>query len=305
MYSVCECGIRKMLPALDLEAVCTQCYQSSSTSLSLRTTSLSLRTTSSNTSESSSAVCFFVPFLPPSSSRLASSSLLPCSRILSFSSFCFLIPSTNAPKGVSSIATSLRKLSTPSRSLGPKVTCALWPSMYSALAESFCRSREIEEFNLAFLLPLPSLSALVVACLFPRDGTDEADFSHLFIATVGGIVSSGNEMCFAQQQKNSASSSCICWPSPSWYTRVRKYVFGARRAIEKSRGGKVDGFGGFESSGDVRTSRSAGARGMYVVVVRERRSSDLVRWQRSGKYTGVGIRRRAPRVICTKGYMRG
>ena len=32
--------------------------------------------------------------------------------------------------------------------------------------------------------------------------------------------------------------------------------------MEKSRGARVDGLGGFESSGEERTSRSAGAKGM-------------------------------------------
>ena len=74
----------------------------------------------------------------------------------------------------------------------------------------------MEEFSLAFLLPLPSRSALLVADLLPFEGGDEADLSQRFMATVGGMVSSGKAMCLAQQAKNSARSSWTCCPSPSW-----------------------------------------------------------------------------------------
>lgn len=90
---------------------------------------------------------------------------------------------------------------------------------------------------------------------------DDADFSQRLRATVGGMISSGNAMCFAQHPKNSASSSCTCWPRPSWYTRERRYAFGARSAIAKSRGGSVEGLGGFDKSGEVSTSSNPGASG--------------------------------------------
>ena len=82
--------------------------------------------------------------------------------------------------------------------------------MYCALADSFCNSKEMDELSLAFLLPLPSRSALLVADLLPFEGGEEADFSQRFRATVGGMMSSGKAMCFAQQPKNSARSSWTC-----------------------------------------------------------------------------------------------
>ena len=72
--------------------------------------------------------------------------------------------------------------------------------------------------------------------------------------------------------------------------------------MEKSRGVRVEGLGfGLLHSGELRTSSKEGASGMNVVVAWETRRRARVRWKRRGKYTGVGMRRRAPVVICTRG----
>ncbi len=69
----------------------------------------------------------------------------------------------------------------------------------------------------------------------------------------------------------------------------------------KSRGFRVLVLGDFRSSTELRTSRSNGARGMYVAVLDARRRSERMSWKRRGKYCAVGMRRVVPRVICTTG----